>query len=221
MTSSLRAKGDESMLAAMKATRLLLVLITSCGPAESGNGPGPSPSDGAVQPDGAGGDGGGGGGDDGGGPDPDPDPAPPYKSGSRIKMHMLTTPDGAKIFQGNFDAMRNEPCSFRIAADGVTRCLPTAAVYGAYHADSACTVPALTIIPSCSTAPKYLYRYTDGCYSKFQVFSVNPIPLSGSLFGLSGTTCTQIPVPSGQVAYGAAGPEIPPTSFQSATLAVE
>lgn len=137
-------------------------------------------------------------------------------------MQMLTTPDGAKIFQGNYDAMRGEACGFREASDGVTRCLPTNMGFSfGYYADSACTVPAM--FQPCGAAPKYLARVTTtaGCSSTTQVFALNPTSIGQSYYVISGSSCQQFSLPAGYAVYAAAGSEVPPASFQSATLGVE
>jgi hypothetical protein len=41
------------------------------------------------------------------------------------------------------------------------------------------------------------------------------------MFVKGSTACTATPIPAEIIVYGVAGPEIPPSSFQSATLAVE
>src|SRR5690606_29553767 len=74
----------------------------------------------------------------------------------RIKMRVLSTPDGAKVFHGWFDSQRNEDCTFQRAADDMTRCLPSSVAYdyGTYYADAACTIPvALWQYAGCSPPP--------------------------------------------------------------------
>jgi hypothetical protein len=143
-----------------------------------------------------------------------------YRSGTRIKMRMLTTPDGAKVFQSAWDSARNEDCSFQQAADGVTRCLPSAQFAG-FFADPACTVLA-ALINACSQPPKYLLTIDPAptCAMGPRIYSVAPGPLS-SVYARSGTSCITIAISPGFAAYGAAGLEISPTAFQSATSSVE
>src|SRR5258708_29782926 len=63
--------------------------------------------------------------------------------GTRLKANYYAGSDGSQQFLSTFhDAQRNEDCAFAIAADGTTRCLPTAApgpsptgsTYGTYYA---------------------------------------------------------------------------------------
>lgn len=67
----------------------------------------------------------------------------PIESGTRIKMRVGETPDGAKMFLGWHDAERGENCSFRVAADGKTRCLPEVYESGAAFTDENCAQRAL------------------------------------------------------------------------------
>src|SRR5262245_45947669 len=67
-----------------------------------------------------------------------------YQSGSRIKMRVGTTPDGAKEFIGWRDTQRNENCSFFTSTDGMRRCLPVfdepTAGTGNSYSDMQCTM---------------------------------------------------------------------------------
>ncbi len=94
------------MTKAKSGVLLLLVLVCACGSME-GNEP---PGDG-------GGTGSGTGSGTGTGSNPGGDPFG-YRSGTRIKMKVLNTPDGAKVLQGWHDTQRNEECSLRLASDG-------------------------------------------------------------------------------------------------------
>lgn len=146
-----------------------------------------------------------------------------YQSGSRIKMKVLRTPDGAKTFQGNYDSQRGEDCSFTYpTADGVMRCLPSIATLS-YFSDAACTVPiALTF--ACSQPPPYVATLTQSCTNLFVYGPIHAaVPVSPTTYyGKSGTACVSLGTPSAQFAFfGISGPEIPPTSFQSATLSIE
>ncbi len=191
---------------------LLVVLVMACGPVSSSSGggdddDGDAPGDGAD--DGTSDSGGGGGGG-----------SVPYKSGSRIKMRMLTTPDGAKIFQGNYDVMLDTPCTFREASDGVTRCLPTAGASSNYFANNTCTV--MATFAGCGSVPRYLLKFSsDNCSFKAEVYAVSPTPLTGPVYSLSGTSCQQSAGLPGFTAHSVVGAELPPTMFQSATLGVE
>lgn len=74
-------------------------------------------------------------------------------SGTRIKAVYWETPDGARIFAGRMrDMQRDEECAPGVAADGVTRCLPSweRLNYSAF-ADNSCTIFGHVMSPS--TAP--------------------------------------------------------------------
>lgn len=68
--------------------------------------------------------------DDGGGDDsPGRDQLGIYESGSRIKMRVGRTPDGAVSFEGWYDTELDTVCYFGTAADGRRRCLPEQTAY--------------------------------------------------------------------------------------------
>lgn len=147
------------------------------------------------------------------------------KSGTRIKMKVLNSPDGAKVFQGNYDSQRNEECAFQVASDGMTRCLPVGAsvTYGVYFADANCTVPAGFAYPGCNTVPTYVtasppatcpFSPTTGMavYARGAVIT--------SHYTKSGATCTLNGPLAGYTFY-TSGALIPVSDFQSATIAIE
>jgi hypothetical protein len=78
-----------------------------------------------------------------------------YKSGTRIKVKVLRSGDGAQVFAGLFDSQRQEDCVVRETTTGM-RCLPIgiATLSTIYFTDETCSssVPAVGIG---STAPKY------------------------------------------------------------------
>jgi len=77
------------------------------------------------------------------------------QSGSRLKTRWLTGEDGSKIVAGMRDSEREEDCSFRSAADGATRCLPTQVAYtNTWYADAACAQLLAYTQKGCA-APKY------------------------------------------------------------------
>jgi hypothetical protein len=146
-----------------------------------------------------------------------------YQSGSRIKMNVLTTPDGAKVFMGSRDTMLNIDCVFMLAADGVTRCLPAfsnpiAFTPNPYFGDSSCTIP-VAAMTGC-TAPTHVLEYpAQACPTGgYRVFAVGA--KYASAFIKSGTTCTAL-TSSPSTTYYAIGAEVSPSTFQSAALDVE
>lgn len=193
---------------------VVVMLVTACGPVRADDGQ-PGQPDGPTSP-----------GSDAPGGGSGSDPLADYRSGTRIKMQVLTTPDGAKQFQGWFDTQRNEACFFAQASDGVMRCLPNPAPSSLF-ADSSCSVPAAQVPQATAACTKYVaasVTFTATCPQMvnygaiFPASVVNPTP---NVFVKSGAACVASTVLSGFVVVAVAGPEIPPSSFQSATLAVE
>src|SRR5262245_10400360 len=83
-----------------------------------------------------------------------------YQSGTRIKLRVGTTPDGAKTFLGWHDAQRSEHCNFYAAADGTRRCLPvfdqpSAALDASVFSDAQCTMQ----LARAATNMTVLYAY--------------------------------------------------------------
>ena len=162
-----------------------------------------------------------GGGGSGTGPDQ-------YRSGTRIKMQTLTTPDGAKQFVGWFDTERNEACQFSTAADGVTRCLPTpmairftlASSTTGLFADMACTVFAVDVsAPQCPDLHYIAVAQALTCPPSG--LSVYRATTSTTRYFKNGATCTATAIPTNPIVYAADGSEVAPSAFQSAALGTE
>lgn len=148
------------------------------------------------------------------------------QSGSRIKMKVYNTPDGAKMVIGLYDGLRNEDCHMALAADGQTRCLPYTGVPVAanQYGDANCTVRVATWIKNCAALTYITTQVATG--------QTCGITLNGTGFHSIGTmytsyyqkdstgTCTG-PTSNPANVYYAEGPEIPSSDFQSATIAVE
>lgn len=208
-----------------KGMRLLIAmcLLASCAPDTS------APSGDAGDGGGGGGDGNGSGGGSGdgngsGGP-ANGDDATASRSGTRIKLRYMTTPDGAKIFQGVFDTQRNEECYFGTAADGQTRCLPTGIVFAyaaGYFADASCTQPAAIFYGTCATPPRYAVSSVDdpSCAGPARTKFFQVGALLSSAYSKSGTSCIAV-TPNPGYRFFLVGPEIPASSFQAGTPLVE
>ncbi len=195
----------------MKQLAMVMFLMVGCGDSQSA-----AEEPDAAMPDDAGSDDGGGGGTVG----------TWYKSGTRIKMSVLSTPDGAKQFQGWNDTSRNETCRFVFASDGAMRCLPadSAPHVGTYFSDNACTVPAV-IVYTCATAPKYIEVQTAGVTCGVNTaMTYGPVYERGAqlttIYQRGASTCTATPVSAPYTAY-AVGAQVPIADFQSASTAVE
>jgi hypothetical protein len=145
------------------------------------------------------------------------------QSGTRIKMKVLKTPDGAKVFSNSYDTQRNEDCVFGVAGDGVMRCLPYQSVaydYGSYFSDAACTQPVALSYSSCA-APSYILVRGAACpygMTATRVYTVGAA--HASFYTKSGTTCSGPTTVATYTLYSY-GAEVAPSSFQSATTSIE
>jgi hypothetical protein len=147
-----------------------------------------------------------------------------YKSGARIKMNVLNTPDGAKQFLGWHDTQLNDDCTFKKASDGVTRCLPNDMLpHLSAYSDSTCTMPAVFGY-ACNPAPKYVQAQTMTQVCGGMTTTYGTIWLRGAqittAYVKNGSSCSLLALDSTLVAY-AIGAEVPLSDFQSATSAVE
>lgn len=147
-------------------------------------------------------------------------------SGSRLKARYLVGDDGSKQWNyGWYDTQRKENCAFGTAADGKTRCLPTAGgyAYGSYFADAACSQE-VTGVGCSGPAPKYInvsHASTDGCtVTLASLHSAGAAYTGTMIYAKSGTTCTAL-TPSVGLAYYFIGDEVPASSFMAATEQVD
>lgn len=100
------------------------------------------------------------GGQAGTGGEPDPgdivtgkaDSDPPYRSGQRLRAHVLDGGGSSAVFLDWND--NGERCQFLQAVDGVTRCLPSLAASRVTFHDADCTVPILNVRRN-QPAPQY------------------------------------------------------------------
>lgn len=149
-----------------------------------------------------------------------------YASGSRIKMRVGVTADGAKTFIGWYDSVRNEDCAFMFASDGVRRCIPITleatdvnrpTVAGVYFSDSGCSVNNVVISNTCS-APTVAFDYNPQCPGGYRVY-----PIAGEFTQqvYSGTPAACSPVTPGNSDFWTIGQEIPASSFQAMEEQIE
>jgi hypothetical protein len=156
----------------------------------------------------------------------DTDPLSVNRGGSRIKMRVGTTPDGARAFLGWHDTMTDDDCAFSIAADGQQRCLPSAqsAFIQNFFSDSGCSQPLGYVSTSnCSTLspPKYAYSFELLCTSNVYVGRYHLVTAAhtGTVYSGSPTSCTVWTSPGFQ--FYRFGPELPSSTFQAATESLE
>ena len=169
-------------------------------------------------------------------PEPDAPEAPPdarpqrdggpsqlsvFESGTRLKMRVGTTPDGAKTFFGWRDTLRNEDCAFANAADGMVRCLPsTVATYSVdlFWADAGCTTTRLVAAPAgCPMLAGYARSVTTCPPNRFVVYVLGARH-QGTAYVKSGATCTAF---TGTQDYYLLGAEVAADSFVAATESLE
>lgn len=93
------------------------------------------------------------------GPSTNVAPEPDFTSGSRLRAEVYVG-DDAKILRGWFDTSLDVECTFRLAEDGVVRCLPIGGTLT--YSDSNCSMPYNINGPYRSTAPVY-GTTTDPC----------------------------------------------------------
>jgi hypothetical protein len=141
-------------------------------------------------------------------------------SGSRLKAYYRTGDDGSKAYIPYvwFDSQRNEDCAFQTAADGVSRCMPTAYATTQFT-DAACMNPVVWM-PTCSS-PKYA-SYSDAtqCPSLPHIYPVGAVLTTPTtVYFKSGNVCTMTtPFGTPGYAYYSIGAEIAPTTFVGSTL---
>jgi hypothetical protein len=156
----------------------------------------------------------------------DTDPLSINSGGSRIKMRIGTTPDGARALLGWRDTLNGDDCYFGVAADGQQRCLPMGqhAYINGFFSDSGCTLPLAVLATSdCSTqpTPKYAYDFQPICNSNVSAphFHLVTALHSGTVYYGTPTSCS-VWTSSGYLFYDI-GPELPATTFQVAAETLE
>ena len=156
---------------------------------------------------------------------PGKDGAATTVDGSRIKARYLVAEDGARELLGWRDTMLDTDCSFMVASDGATRCLPGTKYVGnqaaVFYSDDACAVPVALWInaPPCAPpTPKYgVITDTDACVSTSRVYELGAgmaSPLPSMFRALEGQGCIAYP-PIGSI-YQYTAP-LAPTGFVAAS----
>ena len=153
-------------------------------------------------------------------------PVPPANAdplpGSRLKPKFRLGEDGAKEYlQGLwFDTQRNEDCTFQLASDGQTRCLPKGNTFQ-YYSDAQCT-QAMVLMQSACTTPGYgVSNATTACAldtGGTRVFSVGAAANPPMIYGKAGSSCFAIGPTSSDYTYFMVGAEVPPSTFVAATV---
>jgi hypothetical protein len=144
-------------------------------------------------------------------------------SGSRLKIRSYVAEDGSRLDLGVFDSALETPCHFGVAADGVTRCLPTAPAYVGYL-DPGCTKPMAVSFKACDgDAPKYAIQQLsdDACSEPYDYFRVGaPIAAPDAYFSAGPSTCQQNAVSSKAVFFDL-GVKAQLEDFEAATIELQ
>lgn len=155
------------------------------------------------------------------------DPVPPAQAepsaGSRLKPKYRLGDDGAKEYLAGlwFDSQRNEDCTFTLASDGKTRCMPPGTEFR-YYTDAGCTTPMVLLQNACA-APRYGIANADAACgvdpTSLHLFAIGAAVSPAMIYGKSGASCFAIGPTSPDYQYFAVGAEIPASSFVSASVA--
>jgi len=147
-------------------------------------------------------------------------------SGTRLRAVYRTANDGSKEYLANWwDSQRNEYCWFIQMYDGSSRCLPYGADptngqinytgVGTYYSDAGCTSP-LAVTGTCTAGLKYAIE-NSSCPQSVKIYSLGQ-QFTDGVYTKSGTSCNSATISASYTLY-ALGPEVPPSSFVSATVA--
>lgn len=152
------------------------------------------------------------------------EPEPPITiSGERLRARYLQADDGTRQWLGWYDIERGENCSFRIAEDGVERCLPevNADIAPNAYSDPNCTEELWGEIPSevdCSPTRSAAYAIDpeDGCARV--LYRVTEVPIPSTVYG--GPLCVA-GEPGGAVVRHFTVERVEPQEFVAAVEMVE
>ena len=142
------------------------------------------------------------------------------KSGSRLKAQWMAGDDDSRWYPAIWDSERKENCTFRVASDGKTRCLPLgeSASVSMYFSDVGC-LKAVASYPAgvgCPT-PQSIIRSEAGSGlcggSKTSVYVLGAQVDQSKLHVLSGGSCVDAGAVPAEYAYYVVGAEVPSASF--------
>lgn len=110
----------------------------------------------------------------------------PFTAGSRLKVRQVAGADGSIQQLGLYDTELATACSFGLADDGSTRCLPIGALGGLFWADDKCTVPVGKA--SCG-APTFVTVAATTCGGATTVYQAGAPYTGATYFGGPGGSC--------------------------------
>lgn len=139
-------------------------------------------------------------------------------SGSRLKANYYVGTDGSKQFISWHDSQLGVDCSFALASDGTTRCMPVEynALTGIYFSDSACSQTLAIINKGCS-APKYAYGGVSSCSSYSYIIYQPGSAYTGTLYSGTPSSCSATTSSSSSYGFYSAT-VVPPSTFVQATV---
>lgn len=147
-------------------------------------------------------------------------------TGPRLRSYFRQAEDGTtETIPGRwFDSTRLEDCTFRLAADGVSRCLPFAAPVQLRFADADCAIPvaAVPVADCAGWTPEYVATVapavTSACMPQARLYRTGyPVQLE-SLYRREGAACVSMGTPyEAGVVASELGAEVPPSAFVGAT----
>jgi hypothetical protein len=154
-------------------------------------------------------------------------PDAPIVSGSRLKVRCLRGADGSQTYvRGRlFDSELGVDCTYRTAADGSWRCLPTLhPMAGAlvYFTDDQCMVPTAWIDDSCllEPPPTHVFSYvsSDCAVSNnelpvkvYAVIAQTTVP--GPIYAETESGCDEVSKPGFASVVFSVSEELPVTTF--------
>jgi hypothetical protein len=159
------------------------------------------------------------------------DPQP----GSRLKGKFTSGSDGSMLYRADvmYDAQRAEDCAYRIAADGVLRCLPVDLWQDwVFYSDAACTQPFIYwgAQAGCAATPPNAYATTvdapplcpgPGYQAPIHVYPIGGlIALPPAHWSLSQGMCIPQQQAFGNIAFSV-GAEVAASSFVAGTPGID
>lgn len=151
---------------------------------------------------------------------------PTETPGSRLRRVWLTAEDGTRqaVHAVWFDSALETECSFTLAGDGTTRCLPTAgASTVGFFSNSACTPESklfARIGGACTQGDATIgAEVGTACPNTTRLFRI--APYTGAIWSVGGDgTCTSADPLVSFAYYARTGGELAPTEFVAATREV-
>ena len=140
--------------------------------------------------------------------------------GTRIKARWVEGPGGRRTFFDWYDTQLETRCSFRRAADGALRCLPTGYTLTAGvtdFADAGCTAPVAVYWQPTCFPPPFIVRpdSSNPCQARDRVYQRGERIADGQLFWRPANECVAGAILPTEAAYRI-GAEVPVSMFVKA-----